>query len=621
MSSAVRDNTTERHRRKRLWRRLKWAAATALVLYLAALIPMRMIAGRGVPDIAFIPGAADTDTLVVVVHGLNGAPSRNGMLEIVKSTDGLPNADILAPLYFDDQLGVLSNADPYQLTDLLEVRIDEWFRKKNYAHIVLVGHSMGGGILRKALVWALGQDDDRPARRPKREWPSRVDRFVSLAAINRGWSIDPLPVNMSWWRAVSMDLGLRLAAITGTAHLIGDLQRGAPYVSDLRVQWLRLARSSSEPVLPPSIHLLGTKDDIVTTDDSRDLCVAAGVRFASLTGVGHADIAAALRSTSTSPHATTIRDAIAGRLPVAAFDDPTRDECRQIPNIERLVFIVHGIRDYADWGEALETEIAKQAKSQKIPLVVEPSKYGFFPMASFLLRPDRQQKVRWFMDQYTDALATYPDAHTFDFIGHSNGTYLLGAALVRYKTLKIRNVYLAGSVLPQRFPWKTYVPRQVEVVRNVVASRDWVVGIFPRLIEQLAEWFDITRVNGFWDVGAAGFRGFSDLANGSVRNIKFAPGSHGYGVDIAYEDRKSALVRFAVDGVNDTNDSAMSQVFGSGKAEGGFDVLFDMLSRVSPLIWIALVVLVIYLGVRLWRVRWWLGSAYAGLVLFVLFSG
>jgi hypothetical protein len=242
-------------------------------------------------------------------------------------------------------------------------------------------------------------------------------------------------------------------------------------------------------------------------------------------------------------------------------------------------------------------------------------------MASFLLRPDRQQKVRWFMDQYTDALATYPDAHTFDFIGHSNGTYLLGAALVRYKTLKIRNAYLAGSVLPQRFPWKTYVPRQVETVRNVVASRDWVVGIFPRLIEQLAEWFDITRVNGFWDVGAAGFRGFSDLANGSVRNIKFAPGAHGYGVDIAYEDRKSALVRFAVDGVNDTNDATMNQVFGSGKAEDALDTVFDVLSRASPLIWIGLVALAIYLAVRLWRLRWWLGTAYSLFVLFVLFSG
>jgi pimeloyl-ACP methyl ester carboxylesterase len=602
-------------------RPLKWAAAV-LGIYLLVLVPLRVVAGRAVPDIEFIPGAADTDTLVVIVHGLAGAPSRNGMLEIVQSQDGLPGADILAPLYFDNQLGALSNADPYQLTDLLEVRIQEQFDKKNYAHVVLVGHSMGGGIMRKALVWALGEDEDRPARRERSTWPAKVDRFVSLAAINRGWSIDPRPDNMSRWRAWTIAAGLQLGALTSTAHFIRALQRGAPYVADLRIQWLRLARDPSRGPLPPTIHLLGTKDDIVNADDSRDLCVAAGVRFVSLPGVGHGDIAAALRSTSTSTHATTMRDAIAGRLPITKFD-ATTNECRQFPDIERLVFIVHGIRDYADWGETLETEIEMQAKSDGVSLAVEPSRYGFFPMAPFLLRPDRQEKVRWFMDRYTDAVAMYPDAKYFDFIGHSNGTYLLGAALVRYKTLKIRNAYLAGSVLPQRFPWKTYVPRQVELIRNVVASQDWVVGIFPRLFEQLAEWSGIEAVDGFFDVGAAGFRGFTDLGNGSVSNIKYAPGSHGYGVDISYADRKSALVSFALNGVNEANDGAMTKVFGPVRPEdprGIGDTVVDVLSRVSLLIWIGLVAAVISIGVRLWRVRWWAGGIYAGLVLYILNS-
>ena len=618
MSPEIIENT-RRGWLARVNRPMKWAFVV-LGLYLVVLIPMRVVAGRAVPDIEFIPGAPDTDTLVVIVHGLNGAPSRNGMLEIVKSEDGLPAADILAPLYFDSQLGVLSNADPYQLTDLLEVRIHQQFEKKNYAHVVLVGHSMGGGLMRKALVWALEEDQDRPAHRGERRWPTRVDRFVSLAAINRGWSIDPRPDNMSLWRAWSMDVGLRLGAITGTARFIRAIQRGAPYVADLRVQWLNLARKPNKELLPPTIHLLGTKDDIVNADDSRDLCVAAGVRFVSLSGVGHADIAAALRATSTSTHATTIRDAIAGRLPVTMFD-ATTNECRQFPKVERLVFIVHGIRDYADWGETLKTEIEKQARSKGVSLVAEPPRYGFFPMAPFLLRPDRQRKVRWFMDGYTNAVAMYPDAKDFDFIGHSNGTYLLGAALVRYKTLKIRNAYLAGSVLPQRFPWKAYVGHQVTgMVRNVVASRDWVVGIFPRLIEQLAEWSGIEAVDGFFDVGAAGFRGFLDLGNGAVSNIKFAPGSHGYGVDISHDDRRHALVGFAVDGVNDDE---MTKVFGPVRPQDprtAGDRLVDVLSRLSSLIWIGLVASVIYLGVRLWRLRRWAGAVYAGLVLYILNS-
>jgi hypothetical protein len=98
MSTKVTEDTPRRRRVARPKRPLK-SALVVLVNYLAVLIPMRVIAGRAVPDIEFIPGAADTDTLVVIVHGLNGAPSRNGMLEIVRSKEGLPQADVLAPLW------------------------------------------------------------------------------------------------------------------------------------------------------------------------------------------------------------------------------------------------------------------------------------------------------------------------------------------------------------------------------------------------------------------------------------------------------------------------------------------------------------------------------------------
>jgi hypothetical protein len=151
-----------------------------------------------------------------------------------------------------------------------------------------------------------------------------------------------------------------------------------------------------------------------------------------------------------------------------------------------------------------------------------------------------------------------------------------------------------------------------------VASQDWVVAIFPRLFEQIAEWFDIDGVDGFFDVGAAGFRGFTDLGSGSVVNIKFAPGSHGYGVDIAHADRKTALVDFALNGVDD---AAMTKAFGTGTGRTTWDGIFDVLSRMSLLIWIGLVAAAGYVGVRLWRVRWWAAAAYSLLVLYILISG
>lgn len=180
-------------------------------------------------------------------------------------------------------------------------------------------------------------------------------------------------------------------------------------------------------MLPLTIHLLGTLDDIVNSDDSRDLCAATGVNFVTLANTGHADIATALATERTSQRAMAIRDAIAGRLRNSDFD-ANAGRCNQIVGPQRLVFIVHGIRDYAAWGAALKTDIEATSNARGISLAVEPAKYGWFPMAPFLLKPDRQSKVRWFMDQYTDALATYPDAREMDFIGHSNGTYILGAA-------------------------------------------------------------------------------------------------------------------------------------------------------------------------------------------------
>jgi hypothetical protein len=60
-----------------------------------------------------------------------------------------------------------------------------------------------------------------------------------------------------------------------------------------------------------------------------------------------------------------------------------------------------------------------QANSEKA--VVTNLKYGYFPMLPFSLYGDRQRKVRRFMDEYTENLAAFPNAHIVDFVGHSNG--------------------------------------------------------------------------------------------------------------------------------------------------------------------------------------------------------
>jgi pimeloyl-ACP methyl ester carboxylesterase len=168
-------------------------------------------------------------------------------------------------------------------------------------------------------------------------------------------------------------------------------------------------------------------------------------------------------------------------------------------------------------------------------------------MIPFLLYADRHENVRWFMDAYTDHLAGMPCLERVDYVGHSNGTYILASALQHYKTLEVNRVYFAGSVVPKHYPWIELGAR-VKEVNNVVASDDWVVALFPRLFEQVAEWLGTKPVDGPLDIGSAGFRGFDDGADGSgkVRNIKYATGSHGAGVDVTKAKKLGALVDFVL---------------------------------------------------------------------------
>src|SRR5262249_17192292 len=117
------------------------------------------------------------------------------------------------------------------------------------------------------------------------------------------------------------------------------------------------------------------------------------------------------------------------------------------PSVTQVVFVLHGIRDLGRWSAQFEQALESAPPPAQGRRLIVSVRYGYFNMAAFLFRPDREKFVRWFMDQYTETLAKYPNARTRDFIGHSNGTYLLATALESYKSMKIRRVAFAGSVV------------------------------------------------------------------------------------------------------------------------------------------------------------------------------
>ena len=90
--------------------------------------------------------------------------------------------------------------------------------------------------------------------------------------------------------------------------------------------------------------------------------------------------------------------------------------------------------------------------------------------------------------------------------------------MLRYAPSEFSSVVFAGSVVNRSFGWDRLVQRgRVEQVRNYVATRDWVVAIFPGMFEQ------VSPLNG--DLGTAGHNGFTET-EGQRYQVCFIKGSH-----------------------------------------------------------------------------------------------
>ena len=238
------------------------------------------------------PGGGTPRDLVVIVHGLNPRFTRLDFLErVVRETH--PKADVYIPGY---PAGLFSNADPYEVADELEQAINRLDQENHYQKITLVGFSIGSLLLRKAFLWGTGANSlrDRPSSAAGRsEWTAKVERIVLLSGTNRGWSLDVRPRFMPPWKYWGSLLARTLAQISGTGRLVLQLRRGAPFVADLRVQWIRHARPRTETEAWPTplvVQLLGSVDDIVTRSDNEDTAAAKDFVFIPVVGTGHASI-------------------------------------------------------------------------------------------------------------------------------------------------------------------------------------------------------------------------------------------------------------------------------------------------------------------------------------------
>jgi pimeloyl-ACP methyl ester carboxylesterase len=213
---------------------------------------------------------SDTNTLFVLVHGLEGD---------VNETWNELQPEFLARgnvVKFNYDAPVISNASPSVLAAAMADELQRIVarqvaaRKRPYAKIVLVGHSIGALLVRRLYLIASERSDS---------WTLAKTRVVLLAGMNRGWDVTgKKPMDMSAGRRMSYWVGSWFARLSSTGALIMSTETGSPFVANLRLDWMRHFRAAGAQ-RPIVVQLLGDIDDRVSSADNEDLRAAGGDRF------------------------------------------------------------------------------------------------------------------------------------------------------------------------------------------------------------------------------------------------------------------------------------------------------------------------------------------------------
>jgi len=607
-----------------------------------------------------VRGPQSAQRLAVVLHGMRA-----------QATELLPLADTLltAPGYADTRVlipslpfSTLSTAAAEDITACLVQFVDkEWQARKAagqpYQSVLLAGHSMGSLFTRKLYVVARGELASAPFEKslrsalglpaqgqalvPPREWARAVDRIVLLGAINRGWSVDHhMPVDRVFTMQAGLAFNRLVQAVGGPPFAVMATRKGAPFVTQLRLQWLAMmdcadrqqtavdtsgARCSGgdAAAVAQVAQLLGTQDDLIPPGDGIDPVAGSRFTYLEVAKSNHRDV---VDMGGDSPVARLRADAFRQALKPGVIEGSVSPElvaARGAPDfdVKHMVFVMHGIRDEGFWTERLGARVRAALQQQPgcagdphCKVKLEVSSYGYFPMLSFLKPGSRNEKVEWLMDLYADARARYPNAK-FYYVGHSHGTYLLKEALENYEAVRFERVALAGSVLRTDQDWPALLKSgRINGVLNLSANEDWVVAFFPNALQMV----------NLQDLGGAGFYGFNGAGGPAFvqfpveqdkQRKSWVLGGHGAGVG---EDWWEHVAGFIATGKPPVPHEKLLSDKQAGWVWAG--------GAVAPFIWLVIGVLLV-LGVRLLvrsRLREWAKTAaligYGWFVWFVLTS-
>lgn len=388
------------------------------------------------------------------------------------------------------------NGSVTKLAATAGARIHEhWVAAGGYDEVILVAHSLGGLVLRQAYLSALGVN----GAHERRPWAGKVDRIVLFASLNRGVDVS---WHRAWWLPPMAWCARVLPVLRG--WLVHDLLRGSDFITNLRITWIREINTQDRP--PLVVQYIGTKDNLVTSDDSSDIHLFPTGRQEFLADADHNNLLRLDIAQDPEARFKLIANAfITPRCPATVPEIGTPEK--------QIVILLHGIRaSNTTWVNDLKELL----KAEDPGTEVVGATYGRFSARKFVLPVTRRKYVGWLGDVYAEHLAKNPKA-TFHFVGHSNGTYLLGHSLRRIPGMRFHRVLLAGSVLPSSYDWTKRVNQgQVAQIRNERAVRDVPVAILCAGL----------RGFGMRDIGTGGVVGFDDdLA--VKTEVFYYPGGHG----------------------------------------------------------------------------------------------
>lgn len=508
--------------------------------------------------------------LIILVHGWTTSALRfQSLCEAMLSDPKFEDHDILA-IDYSRNSGRFSNADPKQIAKSIAAEISLNVREFTYDSIIISGWSMGGILVREAIL----QDHEEKG---ESSFFPKIERVVLLASTNRGF------IASNWWDRLAIPL-IGPLPICG---LIKHALRESRFILNLRMRWIRAFEAGSDTPPPTTIQVRGSDDKIVSDDDSADIYRFKNSASVTVPARGHFDLVEV--EDTDHIHYRALRSAFLDELEVL--------QQRETASPEHFVFLVHGIRDYGGWTRAIENSLQSLAGKGEVAtsILTYQFRYGYFNILNFIFPFVRRRQARKFVDRYANFLAKHPNAK-LHFVGHSNGTFLLGEAFKSFDGVEFESAYLAGSVLTKNYPWLTVFDEgRLKRLRNDCASRDIPVGFLCGFLNHLSP-----------EIGLGGFRGFQNIP---ARNFFENRIKGGHGDALKGEGRPENIANWVLT----SEENAVPPTIDEPAK------WMDVLSKFALPAGVIAIALLVAIGFLLWNFSIPAFAIYVGILLIVLY--